>query len=89
MATKSTKEKLARIDKTVAKYAAKRAELKAKGDWVALQQLPRDSSPTRARNRCALTGRTNGVLAKFKLCRHMLRDLALQGKIPGMRKASW
>ena len=65
-----------------AKYAAKRAELK-------LQKLPRNSSPTRVRSRCLITGRGKGVYRKFGLCRNMFRLLALEGKIPGMRKASW
>lgn len=73
----------------VAKYAAKRAELKAAGDMVGLQKLPRNSAPTRVRNRCFLTGRGKGVYRKFGLCRNMFRQLALEGKIPGIRKASW
>ncbi len=72
-----------------AKYAAKRAELKAAGDMVGLQKLPRNSSPTRVRNRCLVTGRGKGVYRKFGLCRNVFRLLALEGKIPGMRKASW
>lgn len=73
----------------VAKYAAQRAELKAAGDMVGLQKLPRNSAPTRVRNRCFLTGRGKGVYRKFGLCRNMFRQLALEGKIPGIRKASW
>lgn len=72
-----------------AKYATKRAELKAAGDMVGLQKLPRNSSPTRVRSRCFITGRGKGVYRKFGLCRNMFRLLALEGKIPGMRKASW
>ena len=72
-----------------AKYAAKRAELKAAGDMVGLQKLPRNSSPTRVRSRCLITCRGKGVYRKFGLCRNMFRLLALEGKIPGMRKASW
>ncbi len=72
-----------------AKYAAKRAELKAAGDMVGLQKLPRNSLPTRVRSRCLITGRGKGVYRKFGLCRNMFRLLALEGKIPGMRKASW
>ncbi|MCX6140652.1 MAG: 30S ribosomal protein S14 [Candidatus Kapabacteria bacterium] len=72
-----------------AKYATKRAELKAAGDMVGLQKLPRNSSPTRVRSRCLITGRGKGVYRKFGLCRNMFRLLALEGKIPGMRKASW
>ncbi len=89
MACKSTQERNNRVMKTVAKYAAKRLELKKAGDYAALQKLPRNASPTRVKNFCALTGRSRGVYRKFKLSRIMLRELALQGKIPGMRKASW
>ena len=73
----------------VAKYAERRAALKAAGDMDGLQKLPRNSSPTRVRNRCLITGRGKGVYRKFGLCRNMFRLLALEGKIPGMRKASW
>lgn len=71
------------------KYADKRAELKAAGDMVGLQKLPRNSAPTRIRQRCLVTGRGRGVYRKFGLCRNMFRQLALEGKIPGIRKASW
>ena len=86
---------------TVKKYAAKRAELNAiignvklsdeerYAARVKLQQLPRDSSPVRLRNRCALTGRPRGTYRKFGLGRSKLRDLAMRGEIPGMTKASW
>lgn len=73
----------------VVKYAAQRAELKAAGDMIGLQKLPRNSAPTRVRSRCFLTGRGKGVYRKFGLCRNMFRQLALEGKIPGIRKASW
>jgi len=73
----------------VEKYAAKREELKKQGDYEALRKLPRDSSPTRLKSRCSITGRGKGVYKKFGLCRHMLRKYALEGKIPGMKKASW
>lgn len=73
----------------VEKYAAKREALKAAGDWEGLQKLPRNSSPSRVRNRCSLTGRGRGVYRKFGLCRNVFRQLALEGKIPGIRKASW
>jgi small subunit ribosomal protein S14 len=89
MACKSTVERMKRIEKTIAKYAEQRRLLKAAGDYAGLSRLPRDASPTRYRNLCALTGRSRGVYAKFKLCRIKLRELALEGKIPGMRKASW
>jgi len=73
----------------VAKYAEKRAALKEAGDWEGLQKLPRNSSPVRVRSRCQMTGRGRGVYKKFGLCRNIFRQLALEGKIPGMRKASW
>lgn len=71
------------------KYAEKREALKKEGDYEALQKLPRNSSPSRVRNRCNVTGRGRGVYRKFGLCRNVFRQLALQGKIPGIRKASW
>ena len=87
--------------KTVAKYAAKRAALFAIINNVKLsdeeraearaklQQLPRNASPSRQRNRCALTGRPRGVFSKFGLCRNKLRESAMRGEVPGMTKASW
>ena len=89
MACKSTLERMKRLQKTVNKYRELRRKLKDAGDYAALQKLPRDASPTRVRSMCALTGRSRAVYRKFKLSRIMLRELALQGKIPGMRKASW
>lgn len=83
---------IARNDKRkelVDRYAEKRASLKAEGDYEALQKLPRNSSPTRVRNRCNMTGRGRGVYAKFGICRNVFRQLASEGKIPGIRKASW
>jgi small subunit ribosomal protein S14 len=73
----------------VDQYAERRAEMKANGDWEGLQKLPRNSSPVRLRSRCNLTGRGRGVYRKFGLCRNVFRQLALEGKIPGIRKASW
>ena len=73
----------------VAKYAAKRKELKEAGDYVGLQKLPRNSSPSRIQSRCFVTGRGRGVYKKFGLCRNMFRLMALDGKIPGITKASW
>jgi len=73
----------------VAKYATKRAELKAAGDMEGLQKLPRNSSPTRLRNRCSLTGRPRSVYRKYGVCRNVFRQLSLEGKIPGIRKSSW
>ena len=73
----------------VAKFAAKREELKAAGDIEGLQMLPRNSSPTRVRSRCSVTGRGKAVYKKFGVCRNVFRQLALEGKIPGIRKSSW
>ena len=89
MASKSTAERMKRIAKTVAKYDEVRRKLKQEGDYASLQRLPRDASPTRLRNLCALSGRSRGVYRKFKISRIKLRELALEGKIPGMKKASW
>jgi small subunit ribosomal protein S14 len=89
MSSKSSVEKMKRNQKLIAKYAKVRKELKEKGDYAGLAKLPRNSSPTRYRRLCALTGRPRGNYRKFHLCRNMLRDLALDGLIPGMKKASW
>lgn len=89
MSTKSTKTRMARVIRTVKKYADLRHKLKAAGDYAGLARLPRDASPTRIRSLCALTGRSRGVYKKLRISRIKLRELALQGKIPGMRKASW
>jgi small subunit ribosomal protein S14 len=89
MASKSKVEKMKRNAKLVAKYAAKRQELKDKGDSLGLQKLPRSSSPTRYRRYCKLTGRMNSVYRKFQLSRIMVRELGLDGLIPGLRKSSW
>lgn len=87
--------------KTVAKFAAKRAELIAQINNTKLsdeermearlkfQKLPRNASPSRLRNRCQLTGRPRGVFRKFGLCRNKLREIAFRGEVPGMVKASW
>ncbi len=87
--------------KTVAKFAKKRAELQAVIDdqslsdadrfqaRLKLQLLPRNSSPSRLRNRCQVTGRPRGVFRKFGLCRNKLREIAFRGEIPGLTKASW
>ena len=101
MAKTSMKERELKRIRTVAKYAAKRAELKelirnpATSDedrWdaqVKLQKLPRDASPSRLRSRCQQTGRPHGVLRKFKLSRIKLREAAMRGDVPGLTKASW
>ena len=75
--------------KMVALYADRRSRLKAAGEYEALQKLPRDASPVRLKNRCALTGRSRGYLRKFGISRIKFREMALAGKIPGVRKASW
>lgn len=89
MAKTSWIEKDKRKAATVAKYAALRAELKAKGDYVGLSQLPRDASPTRLVNRCQASGRRRGYLRRFKLSRISFRELASHGLIPGVTKSSW
>lgn len=73
----------------VAKYAQKRKDLKEKGDYDALAQLPNNSNAIRLHNRCAVTGRARGFYRKFGISRLTFRQLALEGKIPGVRKASW
>jgi small subunit ribosomal protein S14 len=75
--------------KLAEKYAEKRAVLKAAGDYEGLQKLPRNSSPTRIKNRCAISGRSRGYLRAFGLSRITFRELAREGKIPGVKKASW
>lgn len=74
---------------TVAKYAAKRAELKARGDYLGLQKLPRNASPVRVVNRCSMSGRRHGYIRKFGVSRLTFREMALSGLIPGVTKASW
>jgi small subunit ribosomal protein S14 len=73
----------------VAQYAEKRAQLKAAGDFKALDELPKNSSKVRLKNRCQLSGRPRGYIRYFGLSRVMFRDMALAGKIPGIKKASW
>ena len=75
--------------KLVAKYAVKRAALKAAGDWDGLQALPKNSSPVRLKSRCAVTGRPRGYMRAFGLSRIQFREMAREGKIPGIKKASW
>ena len=89
MATKAWVAKQKRREALVKKYADLRRQLKKEKNYAALANLPRDSSPTRSHNRCELTGRSKGTLRKFKISRIMLRELALAGKIPGLKKASW
>ena len=101
MAKKSMIARDVKRTKIVAKFAEKRAELKAiiansesaeEQVWeaqVALQKLPRDASPSRQRRRCRITGRPHGVYRKFGLCRNKLREAAMRGDVPGLVKASW
>jgi small subunit ribosomal protein S14 len=89
MAKKSLIAKQIRRESIVKKYAEKRKELKEKGDYAALAKLPRDSSATRLHNRCQVTGRARSYYRKFGVSRLVFRELALQGKIPGIVKSSW
>lgn len=89
MAKESIKARERKKEKLVARYAAKRKALKEAGDWVGLDKLPRSSSPVRLHNRCKLTGRPKGYIRKFGISRVTFREMAGQGKIPGVKKASW
>jgi small subunit ribosomal protein S14 len=89
MAKRSTIARQAKRERLVAKYAALRKELKEKGDYAALQLLPRNSSRTRLHSRCGITGRPRAYMRKFGISRIAFRELALEGKIPGVIKASW
>lgn len=89
MAKKSIEARQRKREAMVAKYADKRAALKEAGDYAALDKLPKNASPVRLKNRCQLTGRPKGYMRYFGISRVMFRDMALDGKIPGVRKASW
>jgi small subunit ribosomal protein S14 len=89
MAKKSTIAREAKRERMAKKYEAIRKELRARGDYAGLQKLPRNSSPTRLHNRCKLSGRPRGYMRKFGISRIAFRELALEGKIPGVIKASW
>jgi small subunit ribosomal protein S14 len=89
MSKKSIIARQAKREKMVAKFAAKRASLKAEGNYAALDLLPKNASPVRLKNRCQLTGRPKGYMRHFGVSRVLFRDMALSGKIPGVRKASW
>ncbi len=89
MAKKSQLARYAKKAKLVVKYAVKRAALKAAGDFDGLQKLPRNSSPVRLKSRCAVSGRSRGYLRAFGLSRIQFREMAREGKIPGVKKASW
>ena len=89
MAKKSVEARQRKREAMVAKYAEKKAALKAAGDYAALDLLPKNASVIRLRNRCQLSGRPRGYMRHFGLSRNMFRDMALQGKIPGVVKAIW
>ncbi len=89
MAKESMKAREVKRAKLVDKYAEKRAALKAVGDYVGLQKLPKNSSSVRIHNRCQLSGRPKGYIRQFGLSRINFREMALQGLIPGIKKASW
>jgi len=89
MAKESIKARERKRERLVAKYAAKRKALKEAGEWTELDKLPRNSSPVRLHNRCKLTGRPKGYMRKFGINRVTFREMASEGKIPGITKASW
>jgi len=89
MAKESVKAREVKRAKLVAKYATKRTELKAAGDWVGLQKLPLNSNPIRLHNRCKLTGRPKGYMRMFGVSRINFREMASFGLIPGIKKSSW
>jgi small subunit ribosomal protein S14 len=89
MAKESMKAREVKRKKLADRYAEKRAALKAEGDYVGLQKLPKNSNPNRQRNRCSLTGRPRGYMRQFGLSRITFREMALNGMIPGVQKASW
>jgi small subunit ribosomal protein S14 len=89
MAKKSWIARETKRRRMVAQYATRRRKLKEAGDWEGLQKLPRNSSAVRLNNRCAISGRSRGFLRRFGVSRIVFREMALSGKIPGVRKASW
>nr|WP_294896108.1 30S ribosomal protein S14 [uncultured Pedobacter sp.] len=89
MAKEGIKAREVKRQKLVDKYASKREALKAAGDFEGLDKLPKNSSPVRLHNRCKLTGRPRGYMRQFGISRVTFREMALAGKIPGIRKASW
>ena len=89
MAKETKKARELKRERMVAKYAQKRAELKKAGDYDALQRIPKNASPVRLHNRCKLTGRPKGYMRVFGISRINFREMALQGLIPGVKKASW
>lgn len=89
MARKALIEREIKRVRLAAKYADRRAELKAAGDWEGLAQLPRNANPVRQRNRCAVTGRSRGYLRRFGMSRITFREYASRGQVPGVTKSSW
>ena len=89
MAKESMKARERKRERLVEQYAERRAALKAEGDWEGLQKLPKNSSKVRLHNRCKLTGRPRGYMRNFGISRVTFREMALSGKIPGVKKASW
>jgi len=89
MAKESVKARERKREATVAKYAAKRAALKAAVDYAGLDKLPKNASPIRLHNRCKLTGRPRGYMRKFGISRVLFREMASAGLIPGVTKSSW
>jgi small subunit ribosomal protein S14 len=89
MAKESMKAREVKRQKLVDRYAAKRAALKAAGDYAALQKLPKNASPIRLHNRCKLTGRPKGYIRQFGISRINFREMANNGLLPGVKKASW
>jgi small subunit ribosomal protein S14 len=89
MAKKSITARQSKRERMVAQYAEKRAALKNAGDYAGLDALPKNASPVRLKNRCQLTGRPKGYMRYFGISRIVFRDMALNGKIPGVKKASW
>jgi small subunit ribosomal protein S14 len=89
MARKSVIARERKKERLVAKYATLRKQLKEEGKWDELDKLPRNSNKIRLHNRCKLTGRPKGYIRQFGLCRNKFREMALDGKIPGVTKSSW
>lgn len=89
MAKESMKAREVKRQKLVDKFAKKRAELKANGDYIGLQKLPKNSNPNRLHNRCSLTGRPRGYIRHFGISRIQFREMASAGLLPGVKKASW
>lgn len=89
MAREAVKARQRKRERMVAQYAEKRAALKAAGDYEALDKLPKNASPVRLKNRCKLTGRPKGYMRQFGISRVVFREMALDGKIPGVTKSSW